>query len=161
MQVTNYISFFSNIKIKIREAQVKATLSANAQMIQMYWDIGNMISEKQKIEGWGANVISKLSSDLKKEMPELRGFSERNIGSMLRFAKEYSKVQQPVAQLQSTEIQNDIKVQLPTAQLNDIKLLLSITWTHNIILIEKILDTNHEILCSVFYFQIITIESFI
>ena len=78
MEVTNYISFVTDIKQKIRAAQVKATLSANAQMIQMYWDIGKMIAEKQKIEGWGANVISKLSLDLKKEMPELKGFSERN-----------------------------------------------------------------------------------
>ena len=155
MEVTNYISFFSNIKQKIREAQVKATLSANAQMIQMYWDIGNMISEKQKIEGWGANVISKLSSDLKKEMPELRGFSERNLKNMLRFASEYSKVQQPAALLEESknqeftivqsptaQLENDIKskVQSPTAQLSKLQLLSSITWTHNIILIEKIKD---------------------
>ena len=173
MSSTNYPLLLADIKIKIREAQVKALLSANAQMIQMYWDIGNMIANKQKIEGWGANVIAKLSADLKSELPELRGFSERNLKNMLRFASEYSfvqlataqlesdlnskvqqpvaqlqsteiqndiKVQQPVAQLQSTEIQNDIKVQQPVAQLNEIKLLLSIPWSHNVILIEKIKD---------------------
>ena len=155
MQVTNYISFFSNIKIKIREAQVKATLSANAQMIQMYWDIGNMISEKQKIEGWGANVISKLSLDLKKEMPELRGFSERNLKYMQFFANEYPIGQQLVAQLQETKNQNVITgqqavaqlknhvtpiVQQPVAQLNDLKLLSSMPWGHHILLMQKIKD---------------------
>ena len=155
MQATNYPLLLADIKIKIREAQVKALLSANAQMIQMYWDIGNMIANKQKIEGWGANVIAKLSADLKSELPELRGFSERNLKNMLRFASEYSfvqlvtaqlendvnsKVQQPVAQLQSTEIQNDKKVQPPAALLKSLELLFSIPWTHNIILIEKIKD---------------------
>ena len=168
MEVTNYISFFSNVKQKIRAAQVKATLSANAQMIQMYWDIGKMIAEKQKIEGWGASVISKLSLDLKKEMPELKGFSERNIGNMLRFANEYLIVQQPAAllenvsnqeftilqqpaakldndvtlilQLSTAKIKNDENpiMQSTTAQLTKLQLLSSITWTHNIILIEKI-----------------------
>ena len=155
MQLTNYPLLLADIKIKIREAQVKATLSANAQMIRMYWDIGNMISQKQKIEGWGASVIAKLSKDLKSEMPELRGFSERNLKNMLRFANEYSfvqlptaqlendansKVQQPVAQLQDVEIQRNIKVQQPVALLNNLQLLLSIPWSHNIILIEKIKD---------------------
>ena len=155
MQATNYPLLLADIKIKIREAQVKALLSANAQMIQMYWDIGNMIANKQKIEGWGANVIAKLSADLKSELPELRGFSERNLKNMLRFASEYSfmqlvtaqlesdlnsKVQQPAAQLQSSEIQNDIKVQPPAALLKSLELLFLIPWTHNIILIEKIKD---------------------
>jgi hypothetical protein len=42
MEVTTYICLFSEIKVRIREAQVKATLAANAQMIAMYWDIGKM-----------------------------------------------------------------------------------------------------------------------
>ena len=155
MQPTNYPLLLADIKIKIREAQVKATLSANAQMIRMYWDIGNMISQKQKIEGWGASVIAKLSKDLKIELPELRGFSERNLKNMLRFANEYSilqqpvaklendinsKVQPPAAQLQSIEIQQNIIVQPPAAQLKSFQLLSLIPWTHNIILIEKIKD---------------------
>ena len=155
MQVVNYISFFSNIKQKIREAQVKATLSANAQMIQMYWDIGNMISEKQNVEGWGANIISRLSNDLKKEMPELKGFSERNLSRMLQFSNEYKILPLPVAKLELIENQNFVKVQQavaqlkndknvivqqPVAQLNKLQLLSSIPWSHNIILIEKIKD---------------------
>ena len=101
MQATNYPLLLADIKIKIREAQVKALLSANAQMIQMYWDIGNMIANKQKIEGWGANVIAKLSADLKSELPELRGFSVRNLECMLLFAKSYSNSQQAVAILEN------------------------------------------------------------
>jgi predicted nuclease of restriction endonuclease-like (RecB) superfamily len=99
MGVTTYISLFSKIKVRIREAQVKATLAANAQMIAMYWDIGKMIGERQNAEGWSARIISKLSIHLKNELPNLKGFSERNLSYMLRFANEYSILQQPVAKL--------------------------------------------------------------
>jgi len=41
-----------------------------------------MIQAKQSQEGWGAGVIPRLASDLKNELPEQKGFSERNLGYM-------------------------------------------------------------------------------
>jgi predicted nuclease of restriction endonuclease-like (RecB) superfamily len=117
MSGTTYISLISEIKIRIREAQVKATLAANAQMITMYWDIGNLILNRQANEGWGTNVIQKLSVDIRKDIPEIKGFSERNLKYMLLFAKEYAIVQQPVALLQNNENQEVIIMQQPVAQL--------------------------------------------
>jgi predicted nuclease of restriction endonuclease-like (RecB) superfamily len=155
MEVTTYISLFSEIKVRIRQAQVKATMAANAQMIAMYWDIGKMISERQNLEGWGTNVIHRLSVDLKNELPELKGFSERNLGRMLQFANEYSILPQAVAKLQITENHKDIILQqavakleskeksvLPqtVAKIENEQLLLSIPWGHNLLLIEKIKD---------------------
>ena len=51
--LTRYGELLTQIKDRIRRAQVKATLSANAEMILMYWDIGWMIHERQQHEGWG------------------------------------------------------------------------------------------------------------
>ena len=100
------LSFYSNllteIKDRIRLAQTKAVLSANAEMITMYWDIGRIILDRQQLEGWGAGVIPRLSKDIHNELPEVKGFSERNIGYMIRFAREYSELiilQQPVAKI--------------------------------------------------------------
>jgi predicted nuclease of restriction endonuclease-like (RecB) superfamily len=118
MPLTNYISFFADIKVRIREAQTKATLAANAQMIALYWDIGKIILEKQKQEGWGSNIIKRLSVDLKSDLPKTRGFSSRNIEYMLRFAKEYSIVQQSVAELEQTVNQTDIVLQQAVAKLD-------------------------------------------
>jgi len=106
--MTTDLSFYSDllgdIKARIRQAQVKATLSANAEMILMYRDVGHMIHERQLREGWGAAVIPRLSRDLRNGLPEQKGFSERNIKRMLRFYREYSvtlpKVPQTMAQLQ-------------------------------------------------------------
>ena len=54
-------------------------------MLAMYWDIGRMIEQRQKLEGWGAAVIPRLARDIRNELPEVKGFSERNIGYMIRF----------------------------------------------------------------------------
>jgi len=97
-----YGELLVEIKDRIRQGQTRATLSANAEMIAMYWDIGRMIHKRQKEKGWGAGVIPRLAVDLKNELPEVKGFSERNIGYMIRFAREYGHrpiLQQSVAKL--------------------------------------------------------------
>ena len=48
-------------------------LSANAEMVLTYWDIGRMILERQEREGWGASVIPRLARDLHNELPENAG----------------------------------------------------------------------------------------
>ena len=85
----NYPRLLTEIKARIRTAQVKATLSANREMILMYWDIGRMIAERQTKKGWGAAVIPRLARDIQNELPEVKGFSERNIGRIIAFAREY------------------------------------------------------------------------
>jgi len=58
-------------------------------------------------------VISRLAADLKNELPEEKGFSERNIKRMLRFYQEYSadpsKVPQAVAQLEITDLKQTLR----------------------------------------------------
>ncbi len=98
-----YGVLLTDIKTRIRQAQLKATLSANAEMIAMYWDIGRMIYERQQDEGWGAGVIPRLAKDIQNQLPELKGFSEKNIKFMVRFYKEYKTNaaigKQPVSQI--------------------------------------------------------------
>ena len=99
-----YGELLAEIKWCVRLTQHRAALSANAQMILMYWNIGRLITARQEREGWGAGVIPRLANDLKNELPEEKGFSKRNLNYMIRFAREYPPqpiVQQAVAQLQS------------------------------------------------------------
>lgn len=98
----SYISVLEELKLKIKKAQYKATLSANKDMILLYWDIGKTILEQQEKQGWGAKVIDRLSGDLGKSFPGVKGFSSRNLKYMRRFAEEYPDktfVQQAVAQI--------------------------------------------------------------
>lgn len=65
-------------------------LAVNAELIRLYWEIGEVIDRRQRDQGWGSAVIPRLVRDLYNELPELKGFSERNIKRMLAFYREYS-----------------------------------------------------------------------
>lgn len=147
-----YGNLLSDIKTRIRQAQVKATLSANAEMIAMYWDIGRMIYERQQHEGWGTGVIPRLAKDIRNELPKVKGFSERNIGYMIRLAREYGDpaiLQQAVAKLQQPENKDVLKVpqavgQLPINECSVIvqRFVSQIPWGHNILLMERVKDLS-------------------
>lgn len=127
-----YGNLLSDIKIRIRQAQLKATLSVNTEMLIMYWDIGKMLYERQKQEGWGTKVIPRLAKDISNELPELKGFSERNIKFMVQLYKEYG-------------VNNAIGKQA-VSQLENRKLLISqIPWGHNILLMQKVKDISNRI----------------
>jgi len=91
MEVIKYHLLFDNIKQSIRAAQLRAALSVNAEMILLYWQIGSSILKQQNTKGWSSKIIPKLAKDLKTEFPDAKGYSEQNLGYMLRFAKEYPK----------------------------------------------------------------------
>src|SRR5262249_19657001 len=98
----SYDRFVDGIKERIRTAQVKAALAANAQLVLHYWEIGRDILASQKREGWGAKVIDRLASDLQREFPKLSGYSARNLKYMRAFAEAWPDgeiVQQLVAQI--------------------------------------------------------------
>lgn len=69
----SYSRFVAGIKERIRTAQIKAALAANADPILHYWEIGHGILARQKQQGWGAQVIDRLATDLQQEFPKLAG----------------------------------------------------------------------------------------
>lgn len=98
----NYETFLSDLKNRVRVAQVKAALAVNSELVSLYWNIGRAILEQQERNGWGAKVIERLSADLKREFPGQRGFSARNLKYMRRFAEVWPDeafVQQLAAQI--------------------------------------------------------------
>lgn len=110
----SYLEALESIKQKIKSAQIKAALAVNAEMLYLYWDIGNTILKRQKSEGWGAKVIDRLSQDLRKAFPDLKGFSSRNLKYMRKFADVYKDI----------EIVQQAAAQIP--------------WAHNMIVLDKI-----------------------
>ena len=138
MEILSYKNLLADIKQRIRAAQIKATFAANAEMMALYWDIGQMIALRQQQQGWAASVIPKLSRDLKNELPEITGFSERNLGYMVRFAKEYQNLSVDISQTASPILQQTV------AKLTNAHLLQSIPWGHHALLIEKIKDQSQR-----------------
>ena len=85
---SDFAALLADVKGRIQAAQTRAALSVNAEMVRLYWDIGRIIDERQKREGWGAAVIPRLALALHNELPEVKGFSERNIKGVLAFYRE-------------------------------------------------------------------------
>ena len=152
-----YSQLLSDIKDRVRNAQHLVILSANAEMTLMYWDIGRMIASRMDREGWGAKVIPRLAVDLRNELPEEKGFSERNIKRMLRFHREYPELQQaaaPKVPQAVAQIANSVDGQLPivpqaVAQLPSTaggsEAFVLIPWGHNMVLLEKVKEQSDRL----------------
>ncbi len=121
---SDYKLWFAEIKDKVRSAQVKAAVAVNSALIKFYWELGNMIVEKQKTTQWGDKLIPKLSADLKSEFKELKGLSTTNLKYCKQFVLFYQEGpgQQPVDQLMSPFGQQPVD-QIP--------------WGHNILIFTK------------------------
>ena len=98
-----YFDLRNVIVERVKNTRLNFIIQANQSMIELYWNIGNDILQKQEAEGWGTKVIDRLSADLREEFPEMGGFSTRNLRNMKKFAQEWpddSIWQQAVAKLQ-------------------------------------------------------------
>lgn len=114
----DYKDFLQEIKSRIKSARLRAALAVNMEVIKFYWEIGQLIIEKQKTSNWGDKLIDALAVDLKKSFPDTQGFSRSNLHSMRKFAENY-----PTLQI----------VQALTGQL---------PWTHNLVLMERVKDPD-------------------
>ena len=109
-----YSDWLAELKVKIHNAQQRATLAVNHELILLYWQIGRDILSRQAEQGWGAKVIERLTHDLRNLFPNMKGFSSRNLKYMRSFADTWTDlefVQQAVAQL---------------------------PWGHNLVLLDKL-----------------------
>lgn len=126
----DYENWAKFITTKIKLAQTQTAFNVNADMLRLYFEIGNSILEKQKQKAWGSKIIELLASDLKKNFPDNSGFSVRNLKYMRAFAEAYPQF--PIVQVPLAQSNNEF-VQVPLAQ---------ITWYHHISLLAKVKDVE-------------------
>jgi predicted nuclease of restriction endonuclease-like (RecB) superfamily len=107
---TGYAALLARVKQRVRTAQLKAALSANRELVLLYWDVGRAIVEAQKDRGYGRRVVEMLSADLRREFPEMAGFTARNLWFMRAFFVAYKGerqiLKQPVSEC-SGRLQTD------------------------------------------------------
>ena len=130
-----YKKFLVELKEKVKNIQLKAALKVNYELLNLYWELGKKITEKQKEYSWGDSFISNLSNDLKKEFPDMKGFSVQNLKNIrywYLFYAEYLIGLQPVSQLK--KIENKIK---------------SIPWGHN----QRIMYKCKSVREAIFYVE--------
>ena len=129
-EASQYADLVGEIKQRIRHAQTRAWMAVNAELIRLYWCIGQVIDRRQQQEGYGTAVLPRLARDLHNELPEEKGFSERNIKRMLAFFRLY-----PDAALDSELVPQAV------AQVFSAPLLLALPWGHHAVLMEKVKDS--------------------
>lgn len=118
----DYRLWLESLKTKILQSQIKAAISVNRELILLYWEIGKQIVEKQKAASWGSGFIEQLSQDLRKEFPDLTGFSKRNLEFCRQFYSFYN---------QEVPISKQVVSQLGY-----------IPWGHHIVIMQKIKQTS-------------------
>lgn len=116
-----YADWLAELKSRIHNAQQRAALAVNRELVLLYWQIGRDILDRQSREGWGAKVIERLAHDLRNTFPSMRGFSRANLMHMRAFAEAWPDaaiVQQAVGQL---------------------------PWGHNLLLLAKLKDPQQRL----------------
>lgn len=116
-----YADWLVELKTRIHQAQQRAALAVNRELVLLYWQIGCDILDRQNREGWGAKVIERLAHDLRNAFPTMKGFSRANLMYMRAFAEAWPDaaiVQQAVGQL---------------------------PWGHNLLLLAKLKDPQQRL----------------
>ncbi|MEA3513818.1 MAG: DUF1016 N-terminal domain-containing protein [Campylobacterota bacterium] len=137
LENNNYKDFIKDIKFKIQTSQIKASIKVNVELLKLYWELGEIIVEKQKESSWGDNLITNISNDLQQEFPNMKGFSKRNIELMRQWYKFYTlgfqNTKQVVSQIEKKEFTNSQQL---VAQLNNE--IFQVPWGHNIVIVTKV-----------------------
>ena len=117
---SDYGRWIQSIKDRVRNAQFRAMVAVNVELMLLYWDIGRAILDRQAAEGWGTKVVQRIATDLAVEFPGAKGFSLRNLKYMRAFAEAWPNrefVQQVVAQ---------------------------ISWGNNVVLLDRVKDIEQR-----------------
>jgi predicted nuclease of restriction endonuclease-like (RecB) superfamily len=178
MPINNdYRNWLADLKKRIRQSQIKASVRVNTEMLQLYWSIGCDIVSRQAEAVWGSGIINQLSKDLQAAFPEMQGFSRTNLKYCKRFYLFYTQdnrifhqlggqlensighqlgdqlgnpiIPQLVGQIQTSENELNTFQQQVGTEIKIPDLLGAIPWRHHIEILTKCKNT-HE---AVFYIQ--------
>jgi predicted nuclease of restriction endonuclease-like (RecB) superfamily len=143
---SDYKVWLADIKSKIRNAQLKAAVKVNTELLTLYWELGADILAKQAHAKWGDGFLLQLSKDLTTEFSDMKGFSRRNLELVRQWYLFYSDgtargqrattpiTKQPVSQLSGNQISQRIIAQIT-----------QIPWGHNIAIIAKCKNVKEAI----------------
>ncbi len=104
---------FTEIVQLIAAAKQRAIQAVNTSLIDLYWQVGEIISHKIASAEWGDGVVNQLADHIAQTQPGLRGFTRANLFRMRQFYETY---------------QGDVKV-APLARL--------LSWSHNMIILGQ------------------------
>ncbi|MFT6778020.1 MAG: putative nuclease of restriction endonuclease-like (RecB) superfamily [Paraglaciecola sp.] len=117
----DYKQWISALKQQFRQAQLKAVVKVNSELLQFYWQLGKDILARQQGTQWGDGFLTQLSKDLSTEFPEIKGFSKRNLELIRKWRRYWQQVE--VAQ--------------PAIAKQLVSQLVQIPWGHNVVIVSQ------------------------
>lgn len=130
-----YKAWIDDVKCRIKQSQIQASVKVNYELLDLYWDLGRDIVTKQQDAKWGDAFLATMSKDLQRTFPNMSGFSVQNLKSIrywYRFYNTDEKGLQAVSQIDMVE-----------------KMVKSIPWGHN----QRIMYKCKSIQEALFYVQ--------
>jgi len=109
MTPQNHAEYYELISI-IERARENAFRAVNRELISMYWDIGQYISEKVKDGGWGKSVVTHFAEFMQSEHPDIKGFSAQNVWRMKQFYETYYESENLSALLREISWTNNLMI---------------------------------------------------
>ena len=88
-ELANHSGQFDEILRIIDNSRSRAMQAVNAELIQLYWDIGAYVSKRVSDDGWGKSIVAEFSTFLQARYPGNKGFSAQNIWRMKQFYETY------------------------------------------------------------------------
>ena len=155
----DYLKWVKELCKRYRQSQIKAAVKVNHVVLQFYWDLGKDICYKEAENKYGSKFYATLSRDLRNEIPDAEGLSERYLRYTKKFYQLYNqkiKILQQIAANSESEI-----LQQPAAKSNTelasqelaahiMQDLFSVPWGHQMLLIDKCSD---DVIKALFYVQ--------
>ncbi len=146
----DYKQWISEIRGRYRQSQIKAVIKVNSEMLQFYWSLGHDIVEREMENTYGSGFFNRLSADLQRELPDVKGFSPTNIKYFKYFYELYSPMfenrQQVVddfALQNRPQLADDFNRQIVPQHAKE---LFSIPWGHHVQIINKCKGNPHRAL---------------
>ena len=98
------ITAIEAIKTAILQSQYQAAKETTRVQLILYYGIGRYLSSKKGKKTWGTSVLETISSQLRKELPGLRGFSATSLKKMRLFYENWNFLEDSNSSVMTDEL---------------------------------------------------------
>ena len=153
--IIKYRNAVSTIKQAILQSQYRAAKLVTGEQLSLYFGIGGYVSANSREGTWGTGAIDRISEQLRRKLPGLRGFSATSIKKMRTFYEfwcQYINRPPMAVDFQTTEDKAVIDIDSfalqnwsPLAGEINREEFLSVSFSHHTEILDKTKDI-HEVL---------------
>ncbi|WP_116788991.1 PDDEXK nuclease domain-containing protein [Flavobacterium psychrotrophum] len=128
----------------IKQSRTNAIKAVNAELINLYWNVGRYISNKLNHADWGDKTVTELSAYIQRNNPELKGFNSRGLYRMIQFYESYPENHKLImsssnslsSENQESAIVSSLMTQFKAIDIKE-SIIVRISWTHHMTIFSR------------------------